>query len=359
MTQPPLALDRILRNRPGWYQGDFHCHTNHSDGVLSPQELLDVARAEGLDFLAITDHNTLAAYPHFGEPADLCVIPGVELTFDQGHFNVFGVSRPSPWLAGLCRGTSSMDLQASPWTMSRLMAACAGEGLLTSINHPLLAPWAWLDGDTDLTHLHCLEIWNDPSWPANCRANPQAVDLWTAWLNEGHPITAIGGSDFHRPSNPPGVQKPVERLGLPRTWVYAERLSGRAILAALRRRRAYVSMGPQATLTACAADGTTWMMGDEVGVVRCPLTLTATVGAGTGQQGIARLLQDGRVVQEAVWNGDPLTFNLILSPPRARPAWYRLDVWDESGQLLAITNPIFVGPRPTPARRRFADFVPR
>lgn len=41
---------------------DLHMHTNCSDGVLSPQELADEAVANGLDVIAITDHDVVGAY---------------------------------------------------------------------------------------------------------------------------------------------------------------------------------------------------------------------------------------------------------------------------------------------------------
>ena len=41
---------------------DFHCHTNCSDGVVPPKELIDLALENGVDVLAITDHDTLGAY---------------------------------------------------------------------------------------------------------------------------------------------------------------------------------------------------------------------------------------------------------------------------------------------------------
>ena len=40
---------------------DFHSHSTCSDGVLAPQELMEKADALGLNFLAITDHDTLDA----------------------------------------------------------------------------------------------------------------------------------------------------------------------------------------------------------------------------------------------------------------------------------------------------------
>jgi predicted metal-dependent phosphoesterase TrpH len=41
---------------------DLHTHSSRSDGVLEPAELLAAARASGIRVLAITDHDSLAAY---------------------------------------------------------------------------------------------------------------------------------------------------------------------------------------------------------------------------------------------------------------------------------------------------------
>ena len=41
---------------------DLHTHTYHSDGTRSPKEVVDVARAHGIEILAISDHDNLAAY---------------------------------------------------------------------------------------------------------------------------------------------------------------------------------------------------------------------------------------------------------------------------------------------------------
>ena len=38
---------------------DLHCHTDASDGVLTPLDLLSRARANSVDLLAITDHDTV------------------------------------------------------------------------------------------------------------------------------------------------------------------------------------------------------------------------------------------------------------------------------------------------------------
>ena len=45
----------------GWYRGDLHVHTVHSDGQYEVSQLVAAAHASGLDFIVSTDHNTCSA----------------------------------------------------------------------------------------------------------------------------------------------------------------------------------------------------------------------------------------------------------------------------------------------------------
>jgi hypothetical protein len=45
-----------------WLGGDLHSHTVHSDGALTVPELACLATRRGLDFLAVTDHNTISQH---------------------------------------------------------------------------------------------------------------------------------------------------------------------------------------------------------------------------------------------------------------------------------------------------------
>jgi predicted metal-dependent phosphoesterase TrpH len=62
---------------------DFHCHTQASDGSLSPQELIDLAVEKTIGCLAITDHDTTAGYQQVVDYANtqgLELISGVEIS---------------------------------------------------------------------------------------------------------------------------------------------------------------------------------------------------------------------------------------------------------------------------------------
>jgi hypothetical protein len=62
-----------LKTGARWYRGDLHLHTAHSDGACTPASghgqapcpvyrIVAAAAARGLDFIAISDHNTGAHY---------------------------------------------------------------------------------------------------------------------------------------------------------------------------------------------------------------------------------------------------------------------------------------------------------
>ncbi|MDY0070079.1 MAG: PHP domain-containing protein, partial [Porticoccaceae bacterium] len=67
---------------------DLHCHTTASDGELSPGELLARAASQGVSHLAITDHDSVAAYGAIADPGGLTLIPGVEFSTTWGRLGV-------------------------------------------------------------------------------------------------------------------------------------------------------------------------------------------------------------------------------------------------------------------------------
>ena len=43
-------------------KGDFHIHTNYSDGVFSPEKIVDLALEAGLKAISLTDHDNILSY---------------------------------------------------------------------------------------------------------------------------------------------------------------------------------------------------------------------------------------------------------------------------------------------------------
>nr|BFE80028.1 hypothetical protein GCM10020093_026290 [Planobispora longispora] len=179
----PAATRRGLPSLGGlrWLAGDLHAHTVHSDGSLTVAELACLAADRGLDFLAVTDHNTVshhAELPAAAAYAAISLLPGQEITTDLGHANAFG---DLGWI----------DFREPPGVWA---AAVRERGGVMSINHPVAADCAWRHPTlgTDVRS-PVVETWHwswlDRSWGA-----PLAwTQAWTA-----APIM-IGGSDYHRP----------------------------------------------------------------------------------------------------------------------------------------------------------------
>lgn len=75
---------------------DLHAHTTASDGSLSPEELVDLAKSIGLKALAVTDHDTIGGVEralNHGKKVDIEVIPGVEISsnFDECDVHLLGM----------------------------------------------------------------------------------------------------------------------------------------------------------------------------------------------------------------------------------------------------------------------------
>ncbi|GAB5428495.1 MAG: CehA/McbA family metallohydrolase [Devosia indica] len=220
--QPPRTFP--MRKGAGWYRGDLHCHTFHSDAKGSPETLHAAARQAGLDFLAITDHNTITQrrYFHPHSSPDLVFVRGMEVTTAVGHANVFGVDE---WID--FRMTKPSDAHV----LERLVHEKGG---LLSINHdkPVI-PW-----DYEMPAADCQEVWQS-TW---LDRNWISLERYQQRLAGGMRLSAIGGSDFHQPADlrPEG---PLV-LARPTTVLFLPELSEDAILAAMKAGHGYVTESP-------------------------------------------------------------------------------------------------------------------
>jgi hypothetical protein len=182
---------------------------------MTVPELACLAISRGLDFIAVTDHNTVshhAELPAAARRYGVTLLPGQELTTDRGHAGVLG---DTGWI--------DFRRDADDW----LEAAERGGGLM-SVNHPIAGPVSWMHRMR--RHPPLVEVWHwswlDLSW-----TTPLA--WWQAWNPAAIPV---GGSDWHRQGSdaPPGT---------PTTWVESADPSTGAILDGLRAGRVAISAG--------------------------------------------------------------------------------------------------------------------
>ena len=76
------------------YTGSIHIHTVYSDGSGTPEEIADAASKLGIDFLIISDHDTLGALIDGKERYynDVLVLTGVEISTEIGHILIYSPS---------------------------------------------------------------------------------------------------------------------------------------------------------------------------------------------------------------------------------------------------------------------------
>lgn len=91
-------------------KADLHCHTTLSDGSLGIEEIIAQAKRNGIDYLAITDHDSLSSLSRasvLGNRYGVTVLPAVEFsTFDgdrgtKAHIICYLPKKPDR-LEGLC-----------------------------------------------------------------------------------------------------------------------------------------------------------------------------------------------------------------------------------------------------------------
>lgn len=74
---------------------DLHIHTYYSDGLFSPEEIVNIAINKGIDGIAITDHDTIEGVKSIlnkGQNNKLHIIPGIEMgtIFQNSEVHILG-----------------------------------------------------------------------------------------------------------------------------------------------------------------------------------------------------------------------------------------------------------------------------
>lgn len=344
--RPSAPASMVARRGAGWFVGDLHAHSGHSDGRaltgdgrrvgVPPHRVFDAARAAGLDFVALTDHNTAAHWldvdrqqPYY---PDVLLLHGREMTTYRGHANAIGELRFHDFRLPTADAAGVASVMSGPHD----------DGAFISLNHPVLPDdercmgCGWNDFTLPvLSRVHGMEVANG--------SGPEAMMAWRRWadlLNQGLRLTAVGGSDEHTPD------ELVDRaLGSPATVVFASELSEAAIVHGLKSGRVYVRtrgrQGPTLDFWASEATGDRsrrYEMGSSLAPAgRLQLHLHVQ-----GADGSVTWIRNGEAIGRAaasLTEGPPLS----VTVDAARGDWFSVIVNGADGPL-AFTNAIFVEP---------------
>ncbi|MGA8670051.1 MAG: CehA/McbA family metallohydrolase [Terracidiphilus sp.] len=330
-----------------WYRGDLHMHTAHSDGSCASQSgkmvpcpvfvSVQTAAARGLDFIAITDHNADSQnnalrelQPYFDR---VLLIPGREMTTFHGHFNMFGITQFVDYRVtanGLDLNTVLRDIEAKGGIASVSHAeAPEGESCMG-------CQWMPTAG-ADMNLFSAVEVINGGQIMFS------SAKYWDAQLRDGHRLAAIGGSDSHNATHPPG---PPGSIGWPTTAVEADELSVPAILKGIRAGRTFVDLtaSHDKELDIEADSGGAHARMGETLSVSGASTVHITVRTAGCTGSVVHLLLDGEEASAAApvsassANGSP---EFTISAGAGRH-WLRAEVRDRSGGLQLVSSPLYI-----------------
>lgn len=193
------------------YAGAIHIHSTFSDGSGSIAEIVAAARGTGVDFLVLTDHNTLQARDEGWEGwnDDVLLIVGDEVSSRHGHCLAIGID------AHVQHRQSAHGVLTDIGDQGGLSFIAHPHGryrpLIKTIDH------SWKDWSSD--QFVGLELWSYMfDWASSLHYtrfgrhyhNPddyitgpekQTVDLWDE-LCARRRVVALGGVDVHARSYP-------------------------------------------------------------------------------------------------------------------------------------------------------------
>jgi hypothetical protein len=343
--------DHPLNDHPGWYRGDLHMHDAHSDGSCPSQSgksvpcpvffTVEAAARRGLDFIAISDHNTTSQYdamrelqPYFDKTL---LIPGRELTTFYGHANLIGTTLFVDYRVG---SPQVPDVNA-------MFRSARQTGGIVSINHPesptgeICMGCGWSPSPpADMSLVNSIEVMNGGGGGGFF----PSIRFWEQQLSKGYRLTAVGGSDNHHADWP--LDK-IGSVGSPTTVVHANDLSVAAILDGIRAGHVFLDLtGSRDKLLELRAHDShsSAEMGEDLEqqkgeALALQIHVTACEGASL------RMLIDGQesstLPQQGITSGDQ-TFNMNWTPDGSRH-WLRAEVRDSQGQLLLFSNPVYIG----------------
>lgn len=341
--------------------GVVHVHTTLSDGGGTPEEVVRAARAAGLQFVVLTDHNNLDAKPLEGYHDGVLVIVGTEISTTAGHVVALGIPDPVYRFSGDA-GDALDDVRSlggaafaahplspredfrwtgwdlpGPWGIelvngdSQWRAAGWGRLLRTAALYPLNARYALLGSVT----------------PPR-----ETLARWDALLARRH-ATGIAGADAHNrvalsKRFAPRFPSYESVFALARNHVLLEApLTGdatadtRAIVDALSRGRSYVGLDALADASGFTFESSArTTMGQTI-----PPSPSLTVRAGGRVPSGTRvvILRDGTSIAEGVGS---------IDIGAAAPGVYRAEAYVPGWDVpWVLTNPIEVFDAPAASER--------
>lgn len=325
-----LINSSSYRDNKGWYKGELHVHSNHSDGKNTLPEIIEGTKREGLDFIALTDHNTVSGFSSIPMREDLLIIRGMELTTYYGHALALGITSFIDWyskerMRNINDIIDEVHLQKGLFAIAHPF--CIGD--------PVCSGCTWKLGNIDYQKVDLIEVWAG-CWKNRKIENYKSFRLWDKLLNQGLKVVGISGRDWHDVNE-------RKSDGIPKTFVYADSLSEDEILKGLRKGQVFVSSGPQLFFSAEHEDKR-YECGDEIKLKEKKIVSFQIQVENLKELCQLQVIKNGlRFFSKFLIEGKSQRIEFFDLPEEE--SWYRCEIYTkEDKELLCFTNPISITP---------------
>ncbi|HIQ03664.1 MAG TPA: hypothetical protein EYH40_04510 [Desulfurococcales archaeon] len=320
-----VTIDILIEPRKlGWYCADLHHHSDILDGRTPPKYLVLAQSAAALDFVFVSDHDSVARHYEIAKWAKLRnmpFIPSVEVSPPWGHFN------PYPIPLGkdiLYRGTAREIFKA---------AREAG-AIVIRVNHPYTTSGYFRSQERNEIPGGYCEDWDvaeiNGKWDRT--DNKTLTKMWELW-NLGLKYYLSAGSDVHDVWATPYT-------GSPRVYAYIPgEPTPEAFAYAEKNGHSFITYGP--LIFTNPIPGTTIATNGKGNI-----TINIRVFAVDGVQRMIIVSRGVRLV-DLRFPDKPMEITYTLNIPARKLlggntfSWISVMVWDSDNDL-AITNPIWV-----------------
>lgn len=319
---------KIINNECRYYKGDFHGHTNYSDGKMNSLQAINTMTMQELDFMALTEHNSIA----YGfKETEVLMIPSFELTLPDGHINIHGIKNNNLFDTI----TSFEGLMNN--TIKKYSSECN-----ISINHMFLNPWHFTAKEVDIKNLNTIEIICDPTYDGSTEANNKAVAFLDFLWDKGYSIYGIGGSDSHNHPHElyDGSTEP-SIYGDPCTYVYCPGLSIENIISGIKNGHCYVSR--YLTLDISIAHDK-FLPGDKISDSSSISYKVQLVKNSLNEPLEGRFIMNGKVISKTLISQESPTAILddfMQYADNPYDWWLRFGLYNYKGDVLAYVNPVY------------------
>ena len=301
-------------DRPGkFWRGNLHTHSTRSDGALPPEEVCLRYKAEGYDFISMTDHFVgLYDYPitDVSACADeaFTTIPGAELhtgAMDNGEiWHILAVGLPADFAPP---NAPDFDPRPDQETAAQIALRAREAGAFVAVAHPEWSLLSIADART-IDAAHAIEVYNHSCGVACDRGH--GLYTFEQMLSEGRRVNLCATDDAHFHFS--------DHFG---GWVmvHAAENTAEALLASLKQGTYYASTGPE-------IHNIVWQ-DDRVEV---------------HTSAVSSVIVQGQATYAVARHGQSMTRTVLEFGELASSPWLRVTVVDAAGKR-AWSNPIWRG----------------